>query len=162
MKKIFFATAILAWCLLVGFSGKTQSTKAPATVARSFEENFGNTVPLTWKKIRDFYVAVAIVENSRIEAYFDKDGAFRGVGRYLEIAAIPGRVAEQINMKFSGYKVKQAYEYKCNEEGLSYYFDLKDDRNSLTLRLSPQGQQLYSLKKKIRNPETNLAKNSKK
>ena len=161
MKKLLFATVLLAWCLFVGISGKTQSTKAPGTVARSFEENFGNTVPLTWKKIRDFYVAVAIVENSRIEAYFDKDAAFRGVGRYLEIAAIPRRVAEQINMKFSGYKVKQAYEYKCNEEGLSYYFDLKDDRNSLTLRLSPQGQQLYSLKKKIRNPETNLAKNSK-
>ncbi len=161
MKKILFATALFAWCLFVGISGKTQSTKAPGTITQAFEKNFENAVPLTWKKIRDFYVAVAMVENSRIEAYFEKDGAFRGVGRYLNITAIPKRVAEQISKRFPGYKVNQAYEYKCNEEGLSYYFDLSDDRHLLTLRLSPNGQQLYSLKKKIKNPETGLAKNSK-
>ena len=151
MKKIIFAATVLMYCLLTAFSSSAQgSIDVPQPVKDAFNSHFKNSDFQRWVMIKDSYVATFKADDKWRDAYFTKDGEYKGIGKYITMDLLPVSVQETLANSYSGYEVSELYQWECTDSGLSYFAVLKNAKNELTLQLSPYGDVSFSQKSKIK------------
>jgi len=158
MKKIIFAVTVLMYCLLTAFSGIAQETiDVPRPVKDAFNSHFKNSDFQRWVMIKDSYVATFKSDDHWRDAYFTKDGEYKGIGKYITADLLPVSVQETLANSYSGYEVSELYQWECTDSGLSYFAVLKNAKNELTLQLSPYGDVSFSQKNKIKQNNSKVA-----
>jgi len=151
MKKIFFASSVLIYCLLITVSSNAQTTDVPSDVQKAFDEHFKNATIVRWVPIQDSYMASFTQGQGFRDAYFTNEGEFKGVGRYISVDLLPVSAQEKINSGYSNYEVTQLYQFDGTESGIAFFAVLKNAKTELTLKLDAVGDITYSKRNKIRD-----------
>jgi len=150
MKKIVFSITVLVYCLLIAISSNAQLINVPADVQKTFDEHFKNAQIARWVPIQDSYIATFSQGQGYKDAYFTKDGEFKGVGRYITIDVLPVSVQEKLSNSYSGYEIMELYQFDCVETGICFFATLKNAKHELVLKLDGTGDISYSRKNKIK------------
>ncbi|HEV8285276.1 MAG TPA: hypothetical protein VGQ09_13260 [Chitinophagaceae bacterium] len=154
MKKMIFALAVFAYCLLVAVTSKAQpGLSVPDAVKKSFSTHFKNSQCSRWTKVQEAYVATFTEGIDWKDAYFTDDGELKGVGKYITGDRLPMFVEQKIN-EYSNYELLELYQYECMENGLCFFAVLKNNKHQIALRMSPYGDVTYSRKIRIKQNKT--------
>jgi len=158
MKKIIFAGTVLMYCLLTAItSNAQQSIDVPQSVQESFNSHFKNSEFKRWVMIKDSYVATFKADEKWRDAYFTKDGEYKGIGKYITVDLLPVMVQQTLTNNYPGYEVSELYQWECTDNGLSYFAILKNDKHEMTVQLTPYGDVTFSQKNKIKEPKVPTA-----
>jgi hypothetical protein len=150
MKKLLFAATVFVYLLLIAISSNAQGIKVPATVQKSFADNFKNVQYSRWVQIKDAFVATLTEDGTTWkDAYFTTEGDFKGVGKFITTDRLPMFVQEKID-SYPNHELIELYQYECNENGLCYFAHLRDTKHDLVLKMSPYGDVTYSTRHKIK------------
>ena len=151
MKKILFSATGLFYSLLLTISSNAQGTDVPPEVLNSFNAHFKNAQMSRWVAIHDSHVATFTMDGQNWrDAYFTNEGDFKGVGRYITFDALPISVQEKLNNDYNNFDVIELYQFDCTASGTCYYATMRNQKNTLTLKLDDLGYVAYSKKDKIK------------
>ncbi|HEV8285990.1 MAG TPA: hypothetical protein VGQ09_16895 [Chitinophagaceae bacterium] len=150
MKKIISAVTVSLCCLLHTTVLNAQTSTVPAVVKESFNNHFKNSQFSRFVQLGDIYVFVFSQGEEYRDAYFTKDGEFKGVGRYIPASMLPIMVREKIEGSYYDYKLSELYQYDCTENGLCFCAILKNDKYKLILRMTPAGEVIADQKTRIK------------
>lgn len=151
MKKIIFATTVLVYCLLTAITTNAQETiNVPQPVLESFNSHFKSADFKRWVMIKESYVATFKQDEKWRDAYFTKEGEYKGIGKYITADALPISVQQTLTNNYPGFEVSELYQWECTDNGLSYFAVLKNDKHAITLQLSPYGEVSFSQRTKIK------------
>ena len=149
MKKSLFAVAVLAYTLLISMSGHSQ-VKPPEPVLKSFNEHFKNSRYSRWVEMKDVFVTTCSDDGTNWQdAYFTRDGEFKGVGKYISSDRLPRFVAQKI-ASYPDFELTELYQYECNENGICFIARIRNNKNELILKMNPFGDVSYSVRNKIK------------
>ena len=87
------------------------------------------------------------------DAYFTDEGDFKGVGRYITFDALPISVQEKLSNDYNNYGIIELYQFDCTESGTCYFATMRNQKNTLTLKLDDLGYVAYSKKDKIKQAQ---------
>ena len=138
MKKI--KTLLAAFSMLLATTAfATDGVKLTAKVAASFRQDFSQASSVSWKVNSDLYFASFQLNGVSVDAAYTTDGELVGTARKLDIDQVPLAVSMEIAKKYSGYSVS-ANVLETNFEGqTSYYIDVQDNSQSLSLKCASNG-----------------------
>ena len=143
MKKIkTLLTAIVLLLAVTSFAnpGKNRDgDNVTAKVKAAFQQDFSYASSVSWKENSDFYFVSFQLKGVAIDAAYNADGELVGTSRKLDIDQVPLAVSMELAKKYSGYSVS-AKVMELNFEGqTSYYIDVQDNTQVLSLKCSSNG-----------------------
>jgi hypothetical protein len=151
MKKILIIATALFSTLLFSVGSNAQGTAVPSEVLSSFNAHFKNPQMSRWVAIHDSHVATFTMDGQNWkDAYFTNEGDFKGVGHYITFDQLPVSVQEKLNSDFSSYEIIELYQFDCTESGICFFATMRNEKNTLTLKLDDLGYVAYSKKDKIK------------
>jgi hypothetical protein len=151
MKKIFIIVTALFSTLLVSVGSNAQGTAVPSEVLNSFSSHFKNPQMSRWVAIHDSQVATFTMDGQNWkDAYFTNDGEFKGVGHYITFDQLPVGVQESLSNTYNKYGIIELYQFDGTESGICFFATMRNDKNTLTLKLDDLGYVAYSKKDKIK------------
>ena len=163
MKKMIFATALSAHCLLITIASSSQQKIEPPTAVKySFTRNFKDVQSSRWIKLLNNYVCTFSEGLGFRDAYFTNNGEFKGVGQFVTFDMLPSIVQNTINTNYRNLEILELYQYDCSENGFSFYAVLRNEKKELILNMTPDGQIVYCKKSKVgsnTNGLSDIAKN---
>ena len=151
MKKILIIATALFSTLLLSIRSNAQETAVPAEVLSSFNAHFKNPQMSRWVAIHDSHVATFTMDGQNWrDAYFTNEGDFKGVGHYITFDQLPISVQETLDNNYKGYDVIELYQFDCTETGICFFATMRNEKNTMTLKLDDLGYVAYSKKDKIK------------
>jgi len=151
MKKIIFTITVSAYCLLITITADAQQEMdVPQAVKSSFNHLFKDVQASSWRQVFGTYLSSFNQGNAWRDAYFTKEGVFKGIGRFITPDLLPMMVKEKIDREFSDYGILEVYQYDCVENGLCFFAVLENRRHVLILKMTPDGEIIYIQKSRIK------------
>jgi hypothetical protein len=149
MKKILTLVLFFALSSTAIFAGEGEkvSPKFEASLARSF----AGAQYVTWERLDKGRLLRAsfVLNNERLNAFFDGSGALIATGRFISQANLPLLVNKSIASGFRQYSFVNAVEYISNDE-TSYIITMENPKYKLIVRAYPYGS-AYIFKKQKKN-----------
>ncbi len=134
MKKIFVQTlfAVLLTGSLLANTGVTVNHQ----VKKSFEKEFAGAQAVTWESLssRNIFHASFIINNERLNAYFNNEGELIATGRYIKSENLPLLASKAVAARFSKHEITEAIEYIAGNE-TSYIVKLNGPKNSISAQV---------------------------
>lgn len=148
MKKIF-VSALFA----IAFSGAAFATgneTISKQIRQSFEKEFAGAQYVNWESFneKDLYHATFVLNNVRLNAYFDKEGQLLATGRFVKQESLPMLVSKAITEKYKKQSVVEVIEFVTGNE-TSYIVKLQDDEKQLYVQAYYDGSTAVLKKSKI-------------
>ena len=151
MKKILITATALFSTLLLCIGSNAQGTAVPSEVLSSFNAHFKNPQMSRWVAIHDSHVATFTMDGQNWrDAYFTNEGDFKGVGHYITFDQLPIGVQEKLNNDYNSYGIIELYQFDCTQSGICFFATMRNEKNTLTLKLDDLGYVAYSKKDKIK------------
>ena len=155
MKKNFLIALLVA----VVFSGSAFANTGKsvnALVKQSFQKEFAGAQSVSWEVIsnKDIFHASFILNNERLNAYFDSEGTLLATGRYVKQENLPMLVTKGLGIRYKQYNVLEAIEF-VNGYETSYIIKLENEKLSLYVQAYNDGSSTI-LKKEKKNNLTKL------
>ncbi|MEJ7587259.1 MAG: hypothetical protein WKI04_06825 [Ferruginibacter sp.] len=142
MKKLFniLTAALLLFSSVVFATGSGKfNENVNARVKASFVKDFSAASNVSWKKIRDCYVATFTVNDTEINAAYNEDGVLVGTSREMETSQLPICVTLALANKYQGYTISQKT-LELSFEGITnYYLWAENDRHFVKVKSSITG-----------------------
>lgn len=136
MKKLLIAAAMI---VAVATSAFAEGTAVSVKVKSQFANEFTAANNVAWTAGNQFTKATFIMNDQRMEAYYDNDGDLIGTSRATTLDFLPAKAAKKINEKYASYKAEEVVEFDNVKDGLSYYVSLTNDTNKIVLHVSSEG-----------------------
>jgi hypothetical protein len=150
MKRIFVVIA----CILV-FSLSTvwanDGIAVSASVKQSFKKEFPGVESVQWDKSGDYRIATFIVDNHRVQAYFDSDGEMLGYARNMLFGQLPMRVTMSVDKAFPGTAVYNIQEV-VNPDGTFYWLTVETAEWLYRIQLADNGKIIQKSRHKPNRP----------
>jgi hypothetical protein len=146
MKKLFI-TALAA--IAIG----TSAFAAPASISKKvnahFRSSFSNASEISWTKTEKFNKASFLIDNEKIEAFYDTYGDLIGTSKSIQFDKLPKSAIETITSKytFPDYQVLECIEFVNADNEKNYYVSM--DKNDATVVLEITKKGMVSLYNKI-------------
>src|SRR5436190_12069941 len=151
MKKILITATALFSTLLLCIGSNAQGTAVPSEVLSSFNAHFKNRQMSRWVAIHDSHVATFTMDGQNWrDAYFTNEGDFKGVGHYITFDQLPISVQEKLNNDYNSYGIIELYQFDCTQSGICFFATMRNEKNTLTLKLDDLGYVAYSKRDKIK------------
>src|SRR5204862_1397592 len=158
MKKILITATALFSTLLLCIGSNAQGTAVPSEVLSSFNAHFKNPQMSRWVAIHDSHVATFTMDGQNWkDAYFTDEGDFKGVGHYITFDQLPLGVQETLNNNYSNFGIIELYQFESTESGIGFFATMRNEKNTLTLKLDDLGYVAYSKRDKIKQPKVSDA-----
>lgn len=139
MKKIIVTLAVCISSLgLVSASDTASVTgeeSVDARVLNAFQHEFVSASDIIWTIAPHFYQASFVYQDQHLTAYYNRDGEFLGVTRFIRPADLPLALQSDLKKNHADYWISNLFEVS-NEAGTSYYITLEDADNSIVLKSS--------------------------
>ena len=141
MKKLIIALA-LVFTITSAFASDVVVTKQ---VLKSFSTNFSNATDISWSIGDQYYKAAFKLNEQNVFAFFNLDGEYLGLTRYISTLQLPVNLHTSLKKNFSNKWVTDLFELS-NEEGTSYYITVENADTKMVLK-SVHGIDWYVYKK---------------
>jgi hypothetical protein len=136
MKKLIIAAVMVVVAATSAFAeGKSVSVK----VKNQFANEFTAASNIAWTAGSEFSKATFIMNDQRMEAYYDNEGELIGTSRATTLDFLPAKATKKINEKYASYKTEEVIEFDNVKDGLSYYVSLSNDTQKVVLQVSAEG-----------------------
>jgi hypothetical protein len=146
MKKIVFVFGLL---LAAAVSNAYPSEKVSPKVLASFKSEFSSATDVQWETGNNYFRASFSMNEQKVFAYYDLEGNFLSVGRYISSFQLPVNLFSNLKNNYTNYWISDLFEVS-NSEGLHYYVTLETADTKLVLRSSNGGDwSQYNKSKKI-------------
>jgi hypothetical protein len=136
MKKLFIAALFVVAAGTSAFA--FDATKVSYRVKNSFETLFNNAQNVEWATKENFIKASFILDDQKVEAFFDNNGELIGESRKIEFKKLPANAVRKIKKDFASYTVTESIQFDQNGER-SYYVSLSDGAKQHILQVSLLG-----------------------
>jgi hypothetical protein len=151
MKKFILSIAILL--ILTGSS----FAKSPAGISdravASFQKDFNRASEVKWDITNDYLMATFQLDKETMFAYYDFQGNMIGLVHHMLTSSLPASLQKEIKKHYSNYWVSSLFQV-TNEDGISYYIQLKNADESIVL--SSDGTNAWHRYAVPKNKSTNL------
>lgn len=137
MKQFILSIAAAVLFTANSFASNPESV-APA-VKLHFEKEFGKETKVTWSKKDAIFTASFEQDGKTIQAFYDQEGTFLGLGQYSSIKQIPLGIERIVEERFPGSVIHQTYEFSPQNGGVVYGFLISDQRKVRVLRIGTYG-----------------------
>jgi opacity protein-like surface antigen len=147
MKKLLF-TALLA--VTIGSSAfAAENENVNIAIRRSFNVEFKEASNVSWTTTGRFAKATFILDDQKMEAFYNTDGEMIGTSKSTSVDALPVAAKRSFTKKFGDYTVKKRSVLKEMKKQLTLFLQ-KMTANQLSLKLTIQTnyQQLKKQKNK--------------
>lgn len=138
MKRFFLAAITAMLCVAQVNAGNGESITIE--IKSTFERHFGEETNATWSKKDGIYTASFKKGDTDMHAFFDEDNSYLGVGQYFNPKNTPAGIIRQIEQRFAGSNIYQAYEYNPVGGGIIYGFLISDGQKVRKLKVGMQGE----------------------
>jgi hypothetical protein len=133
MKKILFAVLIMA---TMGTNGIAASpAKLYSVSENNFKSDFKNATHVTWSAGADYAKANFILNNVRMEAFYNHNGELIGTSKGVTPDQLPVGAKRNFAKKFAGYDVKEAIRFEGTED-TAYYISAESEKEAVVVRIS--------------------------
>lgn len=126
MKQILFAALLFA--TVASTAATPLGEKPTEKVLKAFKETFTNAEKVTWHDLEDNYQADFWQNSINVKAKYDEDGNLLETIRYYFEKDLPPNILAKLKKKYTDKEVFGVTEV-TNENDVSYYISLKDDKN---------------------------------
>lgn len=150
MKKFILSIAVLLALTCTSFA------KAPAgvndRVFASFQKEFKKASEVKWAETNNYLMATFQMDKEVLFAYFDYQGNMVALVHHMLTSDLPADLQRDIKKHYSNYWVSSLFQV-TNEDGISYYIQLKNADQSIVLSSDgTNGWHRYSVPIKATNP----------
>ncbi len=149
MKK-FILTAFVAVAVATSaFSADFKDvSKISKRILYNFSSEFSDANDVTWTLRPTFAKASFILENKRVDAFYDFDGTMIGTSKAVTIDQMPVNVKRVFAKKYADYTVKETIHFEGADES-AFFISAANSNRSIVLKVSHQGLvSLFSSEKK--------------
>ena len=145
MKKILIAiVAVTTFISTSAFAGEREKTNPALT---TFQREFKGATNVTWSEGKDAITAAFVLNESRVEAYFDNTGELLGTARSVVFTQLPLAVIQGINNRYESAPVYDIVEYNTGGDTF-YQMTVETATKRLVVRASIAGD--ISVQKKVK------------
>jgi hypothetical protein len=146
MKKFIIAFAAVATLITTSaFAGEREKANPALT---TFEKEFKGASDVKWTEGKDAITAAFILNNTRIEAYFDYTGELLGTARNVVFNQLPLTVVKELNNRFQSSAIYDIIEYNAGADTF-YQMIVETPTKKLRVRASVAGD--ITVQQKIKN-----------
>jgi hypothetical protein len=130
MKKFILSIAVLLALTCTSFA------KSPAgindRVFASFQKEFNRASEVKWTVTNNYVMATFQLDKEILYAYYDFQGNLAGLVHHMLTTNLPADLQKDIRKHYSNYWVSSLFQV-TNEEGVSYYIQLKNADETIVL-----------------------------
>src|ERR1044071_455175 len=123
MKKIMLTLAIaITISITSAFAGEKNVTPE---ILKAFKSEFVTAQNVEWTISENYYRADFTLNEQKVFAYYNTDGEFLGLTRYISSTQLPITLQASIKKNYAAYWITNLFEV-ANDQGTSYYMTLED------------------------------------
>ena len=143
MKKLIIAAFIAVAITGSAFAKPTETTTETVSyrVLNSFKADFADAENVSWKIDKDFVKASFILENEKMEAFYNNDGELIATSKAIAFDKLPKKALKTITTKypFPPYSLEECIELTNAAGVTNYYVNLKKGSEKLPLEMTKTG-----------------------
>ena len=139
MKKLFI-TALVA--LAIGTTAFAGPKSISASVTKHFTNTFTKAQNVTWKSDEQFDKVSFVLNNEKVEAFYDVQGELIGTSKTIAFDKLPKSAIQTITTKytFPDYQVKECIEFQnVNNNETNYYVSFTTKNEYIALEITRSG-----------------------
>jgi hypothetical protein len=136
MRKLLMAALLVV--TIAGSAFATETTTVSSTIANSFAYDFKKASDVTWSTSDNYVKATFVLNNQRMEAFYNVDGEKIGSSTAFNVEELPMNAKRVFAKKYSGYTVKQAIAFTGTEE-TEFYISAENDKEAVILKVDSLG-----------------------
>lgn len=145
MKKLFLAALLVVTMAASAFAKDTKKVNAAAL--GNFKVEFKKASDVTWTANENYAKASFILNNERMEAYYNPEGEKIGTSHAITVDYLPVKAKRAFAKKYGDYTVKEAIEFEGTDE-TAYFLSAENDAESVILKVTDDGLSIYKRTKK--------------
>ena len=136
MKKILIAAAILVSTSSFATTNNQSNDKG------QLNNLLGKVTSVQWKSATNFEKASVLVEEQKVEIFYNTAGDLIGTTRYQDFDKLPKNALKTITSKytFPEYSLQECISFKDNYNELTYYVSMITETNYLVLAITEYGE----------------------
>lgn len=136
MKKILFAAAILV------STSSFATTNQLSTDKGQLSNLLSKVTSVQWKTAANFEKASVLVEEKKVEVYYNTAGDLIGTTRYQDFDKLPKNAIKTITSKytFPTYALQECIAFTDNYNELTYYVSMTTEQSYLVLAITEYGE----------------------
>lgn len=136
MKKILIAAALLV---------STSSFANPTSVLNdkgNLKSLLGKVSNVQWKSAANFEKASVVVEEKKVEVFYNQEGDLIGSTRYQDFDKLPKNAIKTITSKytFPAYDLQECIVFTNESNEVTYYVSMTTEKDYLVLAISEYGE----------------------
>jgi hypothetical protein len=145
MKKFIIAFVAVGTLLSTSaFAGGREKINPALT---TFQKEFKGATDVRWNEGRDAITAAFVLNNSRVEAYFDYTGELLGTARNVVFNQLPLSVVKELSNRYESAPIYDIIEYT---RGADTFYDMIVETPTKKLRVRATVAGDVSVLKKIK------------
>ena len=129
------ATLVLAMVFTLLSTVASANENVRPDVLNSFKNEFSSATEVSWTIGDSFYQAAFTMNNQKLFAFYNTDGEFIALTRYISSTQLPLNLHNNLKKYFSDQWVTNLFEV-VNSEGTLYYATLEDANSKIVLTTS--------------------------
>jgi len=147
MKKFIIAIAVIAFTTASAVYA-SDASNVSIRIKDAFATKFEGAKNVNWTTNLNFVKATFDYKNEKVEAFYALDGSMIGTSRAVLTSALPLAAQKELDKKYSSYKTTESIVFEGEEE-TCYYVSLENDKQSVILKISAEGDtSIYKKSKK--------------
>jgi len=145
MKKMILALA-LVFTVSGAFADDVAVTKQ---VLQSFRSNFSDATDISWSVGNTYYKAAFTLNDQKVFAFFDLDGRYLGLSRYISSLQLPVNLHSSLRKQIGQKWITDLFEV-ANDEGTTYYVTVENaDTKFVLMSTTAGGWHMYKKSEKV-------------
>ncbi len=129
MKKMILALAVF-FTISSAFANEVTIKKE---VLNAFNSNFTNATEISWTISDTYYKAAFTLNDLKVFAFYNLDGQFLGLTRYINSLQLPVRLHSSLMKNYPGKWITDLFEVS-NDEGTTYYITVENADTKIILK----------------------------
>ncbi|RFM28582.1 hypothetical protein [Deminuibacter soli] len=135
MKKLILAAALFVFAINAAMAANIENTYASSLVKKEFP----GASNITAKENEDMITVNFMVNDQRMQAFYDKEGHKLGSSRAVQLQNLPLNAYKVITTKYADYTATEAVELNHEETGHHYYVSLQNETGKVILQVDDAG-----------------------
>jgi len=148
MKKILIVFVVAATLISTSAFAKSEPIGEKNNPAlKTFQKEFKGATNVIWSESKEAITAAFVLNESRVEAYFDYTGELLGTARSVTFTQLPLSVVKELNSRYESAPIYDIIEYNTGADTF-YQMVVDTPTKRLVIRAMVSGE--ISVQKKIK------------
>jgi len=137
MKKILMMLALVL-TLSTSFAFTTGEEAVNKQALNAFKTEFAGATDVAWTIGNDYYKVTFSLGDQKLFAYYDAQGQFTAVTRYISSFQLPLNLQGGLRKSYGNYWISDLFEI-ANHDGTSYYVTMETADTKIVLKSTDGG-----------------------